>query len=80
MESVTREKNLQKRKAGLAGAAAKWRKLKKAERSAIMRELGRRPHWRPGRPKNPDRCPCEAMTRARAQKRNHKCLTALASG
>ena len=70
MTSVTREKNLQKRKAGLAGAAARWRKLKKAERSAIMRELARRP--RPGR-MNPDRCPCGRMTRARAEKRNHRC-------
>ena len=27
----------------------------------------------PGRPKSKDRCPCEAMTKERAAKRNHVC-------
>ena len=82
MENVTRKpaldgrgKDLEKRKAGLAGAAARWRKVKKAERSAMMRALAaRRIQPRGGRPVNPDRCPCGAMTRARALKRNHKCV------
>lgn len=26
-----------------------------------------------GRPKSPDRCPCGAMTRERAEKRGHRC-------
>jgi hypothetical protein len=28
-----------------------------------------------GRPKDKDRCPCGAMTRERAKKRNHQCKT-----
>ena len=66
-----RAKDLVKRRAGLMGLAARWDKLTKAQRSEIMREMARRP--RPGR-RNPDRCPCGVMTRARAAKRNHKCV------
>jgi hypothetical protein len=31
------------------------------------------PHAGPGRPPSEDRCPCGAMTKARAKARNHKC-------
>lgn len=48
-------------------------KVTKAERSAIMRDVASHP--RPSRV-NPDRCPCGLMTRARAEKRNHKCTAA----
>jgi hypothetical protein len=32
-----------------------------------------RKHKRGGRPKSEDRCPCGVMTRARAERRKHKC-------
>lgn len=31
---------------------------------------------REGRPRSADRCPCGAMTKARAAKRNHRCKAA----
>ncbi len=33
-----------------------------------------------GRPKSPDRCPCGAMTRERAEKRGHRCAAAAPRG
>jgi hypothetical protein len=68
-----------KRKAGLAGAKAKWRKVGKAERKRIMTAMARLPRGTKGRKRGPsplksrDRCPCGLMTRARAKKRNHRC-------
>jgi hypothetical protein len=51
----------------------RWKGTTKAERS----EFGR---WAAaqggGRPRSADRCPCGAMTRARAAKRNHRCQAA----
>ena len=77
MSVTLKEKDLVKRKAGLIGAAARWDKVPKKERRRIMSELARRPRSRPGRPKDPDRCPCGRMTRARAEKRNHRCVNPL---
>lgn len=33
------------------------------------------PHAGPGRPRWKKRCPCGAMTKARAKQRNHKCTS-----
>ncbi|CAB4140439.1 hypothetical protein UFOVP398_38 [uncultured Caudovirales phage] len=49
-----------------------------ATRKAIYSAMGRLHSGTSGRPKNPDRCPCGAMTKARAIKRRHVC-TASAS-
>jgi hypothetical protein len=73
VKSATREKDLVKRKAGLMGAAARWDRVSKKERSRLMRIMARYP--RPGARKL-DRCPCGVMTRARAEKRNHRCVAA----
>jgi hypothetical protein len=48
----------------------RWKGTTKAERS----EFGRRAATQGGgRPRSTDRCPCGALTRARAAKRNHRC-------
>jgi hypothetical protein len=48
----------------------RWKGTTKAQRA----EFGR---WATaqggGRPRSEDRCPCGVMTRARAEKRNHRC-------
>ena len=44
-----------------------------ATRKAIYSAMGRLHREVSGRPKNPDRCLCGAMTKARAEKRRHVC-------
>ena len=60
----------QKDAAAQALGRKRWKGTTKAER----REFGR---WAAaqggGRPRSADRCPCGAMTRERAEKRNHRC-------
>jgi hypothetical protein len=48
-------------------------KVNEAARALVKRRWKQRPDATGGRPPDPDRCPCGIMTRARAQKRGHKC-------
>jgi hypothetical protein len=49
-------------------------KLKLTKRRARAMNAARKTHAAgPGRPRTAPRCPCGAMTVARADQRNHKC-------
>jgi hypothetical protein len=71
--ATRRTKPKRKDPAAQALGRKRWKGTTKAER----REFGR---WAAqqggGRPRSADRCPCGAMTRARAAKRNHRCQAA----
>jgi hypothetical protein len=69
-----------------AGAKERWAGTTEAERAEAMGQVGRKRFERslfmqqaaakrvnPGRKQSPDRRPCGTMTRARAEKRGHKC-------
>lgn len=63
-------------------SAQRWKKTTPEQRTEILSHVSRA-GWTPeqkakrllnaGRKKDPNRCPCGAMTRARAEKRGHKC-------
>jgi hypothetical protein len=57
-----------KNRAAVSLARRRWAKATTEDRqlSAQNGKLG-------GRARDPDRCPCDKMTAARARKRNHKC-------
>jgi hypothetical protein len=58
--------------AARALAERRWQNTTSEERSEAARQASSFSSH-PGRPPDPNRCPCGAMTVARAAKRKHKC-------
>jgi hypothetical protein len=83
LEGPRASKKPKKNAAAQALSALRWKDTTAAERTEFARRIAKL-GWKGraakvrikagGRPRSQDRCPCGAMTRERAKKRNHQCV------